>query len=360
MIRRWQSNSWFSVALCLFGIAVLIAVSCLCKLFDTDFSVAGFLLLTTVLVISVLDGYLCSIILSVVAFGSLNYFFAVPIFSFRVKNPRDFIALLAFLTASIVVTGLVVWLRRLSEEALRDTRAELARFARVAILGELTASIVHELNQPLAGLVSSGDACRRWLASEPPNIDRANQSLDHVIRDADRASKVVERVRALANNTPPQRAAVSVIEAFQEVILLTRGEIEENRIRLEAHFANDLPRVWADRIQLQQVCLNLIVNAIESIKELGEVPRNLLVTAEKDPLGGVLSTVTDTGNGLDSENTEQLFDPLYTTKLGGIGMGLTISRSIIEAHGGRLWASNNAPRGAKFHFTLPPYREGAA
>ena len=211
----------------------------------------------------------------------------------------------------------------------------------------------------MAGVVSSGDACRRWLASQPPNIERANQSLERVVRDADRARKVVDRIRSLARNTPPQKAAIDVREALREVIILTRSEVERNQIRLEAQFASDLPQVWADRIQLQQVCLNLIVNAIESIKDLRDGPRNLLVQAENYLSEGVLLTVSDTGAGFDPERTEHIFSAFYTTKPEGLGMGLAISRSIIDAHGGRLWASGNVPRGAKFQFTLPPYREGA-
>jgi C4-dicarboxylate-specific signal transduction histidine kinase len=360
MMPRWRSRRWFSTALCPFGIAALVATSYACLRLGADFATAGFLLMASVVVISALGSYLCSVILSFVAVGSLSYFFAQPIFSFRVEKPHDLIALLAFLTASMFTTGLAARVRSMSEEELQDTRAELARFARVAILGELTASIAHEINQPLAGLVSSGDACRRWLASQPPNIERANQSLERIIRDADRASKVVERIRGLAKNTPPQKAAVNVIEALREIIVLTRSEVDQNQIKLEAQFASDLPQVWADRIQLQQVCLNLIVNAIESIKGLRGGPRDLLVRAEKDPSGSVLLTVSDTGGGLDSDKTELIFNPLYTTKPEGIGMGLAISRSIIEAHGGRLWASSNAAQGAKFQFTLPRYREGPA
>jgi C4-dicarboxylate-specific signal transduction histidine kinase len=324
------------------------------------FATVGFLLLVVVVLISTQGNYVCSVILSVAAVGCLVYFFSPPIFDFRVEKQEDLIALFAFLTTSIIITGLSARIRRMSEEELQQTRAELARFARVTILGELTASIAHELNQPLAGLVSSGDACRRWLANQPPNIERANQSLERIIRDADRASKVVERVRGLAKNTPPRKAAVSVKEAVREVIVLTRGEVEQNHIRLETQFADDLPLIWADRIQFQQVCLNLIVNAIESIKNLRGGPRNLLVRTEKDASDGVLVTVSDTGAGLDSKNMEDIFNAFYTTKPEGMGMGLAISRSIIEAHGGRLWASGNVPRGAKFQFILPYYREGTA
>ena len=359
MKRRWMSQRWLSAAVCSFGVAVLIASSYACLLLGADFATAGFLLMAIVVVISVVGSYVCSLVLSVVAVGSLSYFFAAPPFSFQVERSQDVVSLVAFLTASIVTTSLATQLRNRSEEELRDTRARLARFARVAVLGELSASIAHELNQPLAGLVSSGDACRNWLTSKPPNIERAKQSLDHINRDAGRASKVVERIRGLAKNAPPQNNAVSITGAFREVILLTRSEIEQNQIRLQTDFSDDLPQVWADRIQLQQVCLNLIVNAIEAVKNLRGRPREVLVRAEKDPLGGVLLTISDTGEGIDLEKMEHIFDPFYTTKPEGMGMGLAISRSIIEAHGGRLFASNNATQGAKFQFTLPHY-EGTA
>jgi C4-dicarboxylate-specific signal transduction histidine kinase len=360
MMRRWQSQSWFTAAVSLFGIAALTALSYAFMLLGFDFTTAAFSLLVCVVVISTLGRYLSSVILSIVAVGCLTYFFSPPIFSFRVEHEEDLVALATFLTTSIVITGLAARVRVMSENELHHARAELARFARVGTLAELTTSIAHEVNQPLAGVVSGADACRRWLATQPPNIERASQSLDRIVRDADRACQIIERIRGLTKNTPPRKAAVSVHETLREVFALTRGEVELNQITLEAQLAKDLPFVWADRIQFQQVCLNLIVNAIESIKDLRGGPRNLLVLAEKDASDGVLLTVSDTGAGLNSENTEDIFNAFYTTKPEGLGMGLAISRSIIEAHGGRLWASSNVPRGAKFQFTLPHYPQAVA
>lgn len=231
-MRRWQTPYWFSAAVCLFGVVALVALSYAFLLLGFDFEAAGFLLLVVVVIISPLGSYVSSVILSCTAVACLVYFFSPPIFNFTVEKQEDLIALFAFLTTSLVITGLSAKVQRSSEEELQHTRAELARFARVAVLGELTASIAHEVNQPLAGVVSSGDACRRWLASQPPNIERANQSLERVIRDADRARKVVDRIRGLVKNTPPQRAAVSVNEALREVIVMTRGEVEQNQISL--------------------------------------------------------------------------------------------------------------------------------
>ena len=357
MKKGWRSQHLFPAAFCLLGIVALILLSYGALLLGFDFAEARFWLLASVVVISLLGSYLTSIVLSVAAGACLSYFFTPPIFSFRVEQEEDLLALLVFLTTSIVITGLAAKVRRMSAEELLHTRAELARFGRVAILGELTASIAHELNQPLAGLISSGNACRRWLANQPPNIDRANQSLDRIIRDAERATMVIERVRGLAKNTPSRKVAVNVREALREVVVLIRGEVERNQIKLEVQFAEDLPLVLADRVQFQQICLNLLVNAIESFKDLRSSPRKLLARAEKDASDNVLVTITDTGVGFDSRNSEHIFDAFYTTKPDGMGMGLAISRSIVEAHGGRLWASANIPKGAKFQFTLPHYRE---
>jgi len=353
MIRGRRSQYWFSIAVCLFGIAALIALSHACVWLGVNFATAGFLLLVGIALLSTQASFVSSAVLSVVAAGCLTYFFSPPLFSFHVERQDNLVALFAFLTTSITITGLAAKIRKFSEEEARHTRAELTRYARVAILGELTASIAHETNQPLAGIVSSGDACRRWLATQPPNIESANQSLERSIRDADRASKVLERVRNLVKNTPPQRTRVILSEAIHDVMALTRSDVRQNEIRLETQFADDLPPVWVDPIQLQQVCLNLIVNAIESLKRLRDGPRNLLVRAEKYSSNNVLLTISDTGSGVDFENTEEIFNAFYSTKPDGMGMGLAVSRSIIEAHGGRLWVSGNLPRGAKFQFTLP-------
>jgi C4-dicarboxylate-specific signal transduction histidine kinase len=255
----------------------------------------------------------------------------------------------------MVVTTLAAKARRKSEEELLQTRAELARFGRVAMLGEFTAAIAHEINQPLAGLVSSGNACRRWLSSQPPDIYRANQSLDRIIRDADRATTVVERVRSMAKNHRPQKVAVNVREAVRELTLITRGEVERSQITLQLKFSDEIIMVWADRTQFQQVCLNLIVNGIEALKNVVG-SRMLVIGAERDAHNHVTITVADTGAGIDPKTSGDIFEPFFTTKAGGMGMGLAISRSIVEAHGGRLWASANVPRGAKFQFTMPVYR----
>jgi len=243
--------------------------------------------------------------------------------------------------------------------ALQEAQAELAHATRVTTLGELTASIAHEVNQPLAGVVSSGNACLRWLASQPPNIENAKQSAERIIRDANRASEVIQRVRSLAKKAPLQKVWLDINETVLETLVLTRMEVAQHRASLSTELSDDAPLVWTDRIQLQQVILNLVMNAIEAVSAVGDGPRDLLVSTAKHEADGVLLTVRDSGTGLDPEKLDHIFDAFYTTKREGMGMGLAVSRSIIEAHGGRLWASPNEPRGAVFQFTLPSNGEEA-
>lgn len=243
--------------------------------------------------------------------------------------------------------------RRRAEEALHKAQAELAHVTRVATLGEMTASIAHEINQPLAAIVTNASACLRWLARPAPDLDEARAAVERIIRDGNRASAVIGRVRALAKKSPPRTDWLNVNDVILDVVALTRSEIQRNRVSLQTQFSDRLPPVLADRIQLQQVVLNLIINGIEAMNANSEGQRALWVSTENDGSNGVLIAVRDSGVGLSPESVEHLFDPFYTTKPDGMGMGLAISRSIIEAHGGRLWASINAPRGAIFQFTLP-------
>jgi C4-dicarboxylate-specific signal transduction histidine kinase len=242
---------------------------------------------------------------------------------------------------------------RRADEELHQIRAQLTHVARVTTLGELTASIAHEVNQPLAGVVSSGNACLRWLDNQPPDIEKARNSVNRLIRDANRASQVVVRVRDLAKNAPTQKGPLNINETVEEIVALTRREVMENQISLTTELSKEIPLILADRIQLQQVILNLTINAIEALSALSDGPRKLFVITERDQTGGVCLTVADSGPGLDPDRLEDIFDAFYTTKREGMGMGLAVSRSIIEAHQGRLWATPNKPSGAKFQFMLP-------
>jgi signal transduction histidine kinase len=335
------------------GACGVLFLSAACFWLESGLTTAALTLLILLTLMSLLGNFAVSVFLAVVAWVCLNYFFVSPRFSLRMADTTDVVTLLAFLTTSIVITGLSVRVRRLANAKLEQTRADLARLARVASLGELTASIAHEINQPLAGVVSSGNACHRWLTSDPPNVDRALQSVERIVNDANRASQIIERVRNLSKNTPPEKSPVNINELILEILSLAHAEMEQHAISLRTQLSDDLPVVHADRVQLQQVILNLIINAVEALNEPELNPRDLCVHTKRNDPAQVLVQVSDSGKGLDPEKARHIFDAFYTTKREGMGMGLAISRGIIEAHGGRVWAMPNEPRGAILQFTLP-------
>ena len=240
-----------------------------------------------------------------------------------------------------------------AEEDLRNTQTELAHMARVMTMGELTASIAHEVNQPLSAILASGDSCSAWLANEPPNLDKARAAVGRIIQAATQASEIVQRVRALFRKTTSTTAPVDMNALIEDTISLVHHKAERNRIFLRAELYPGVPPISGDRVQLQQVVLNLATNGIESVAGLENEPKRLVIRSALANPGELLVSVEDTGAGIDAEHADRLFAPFFTTKPQGIGMGLPICRSIIEAHGGRLWAAQNQPRGAVFHFALP-------
>jgi C4-dicarboxylate-specific signal transduction histidine kinase len=243
--------------------------------------------------------------------------------------------------------------RKRAEEALQKAQAELAHVTRVTTMGELTSSIAHEVNQPLAAIVTNANAALRWLARQPPNLAEVRETVERIVQDGHRAGAVIGRVRALFRKTATITTRVDLNELIRDTVALVQGEMHRHRILLRTELAPDLPPVAGDRVQLQQVILNLVMNGLEAIKEGVERPRELLIRSQPDATGAALVAVHDTGIGLNPQHVERVFDAFYTTKPEGMGMGLAICRSIIEAHGGRLWASANAPQGAVFQFTLP-------
>ncbi len=249
---------------------------------------------------------------------------------------------------------------RESELRYREAQMELAHANRVTTMGQLSATIAHEVSQPIAATVINGGAALRWLDSQPPNLEEVRQALGRVLESSNRAVDVMGRIRALMKRAPPRNDGLEINEAILQVIDLTRGEVVENRVTVRTQLAAGLPLLQGDRVQLQQVILNLIVNAVEAMKGVSEDSRELLISTGQAEPDGVLVAVQDTGPVLAQANLERVFEAFYTTKPGGLGMGLSICHSIIEAHGGRLWVSANVSQGATFQFTLPARPDNAS
>ena len=242
---------------------------------------------------------------------------------------------------------------RASEQRLVDAQMELARITRVTTLGELTASIAHEVNQPLAGAIANAEACLRWLDRPTPDLNAVRRSVEWVIDDGNRASEVIRRVRALAKNSDIEKVPLDVNDVIRESIGLTQRELFSHQVSLRMELVPALPMILGDRVQLQQVIINLVMNGIEAMQSVTDQPREILIRSRQDEKQLVLVSVTDCGVGISVENADRLFNAFFTTKSSGMGMGLSICRSIMEAHGGRLWATANVPHGATFQFTLP-------
>src|SRR5882724_10579337 len=238
-----------------------------------------------------------------------------------------------------------------ASEALREAQADLAHINRVTAMGQLAASITHEVNQPLAAIVNNADACLNWLAAN--NLEEARESAALVVKDGYRAAEIIDRIRALIKKAPPRKDPLGINEAIVEVITLTRSEAVKDGISVRTQLAEGLPLIQGDRVQLQQVILNLILNAVQAMSGVSEKSRELLISTGQDASGAVLVTVQDSGPGLSQESFDRLFDAFYTTKVSGMGLGLSICRSIVEAHGGQIWASRDIGLGATVQFTIP-------
>jgi len=246
--------------------------------------------------------------------------------------------------------------RKRAEESLRQAQSDLARVSRVTTMGELTASLAHEVNQPIAAAVTNAKTCLRWLTREHPDVEEARAAAMRIVNDGTRAAEIIKRVRLLFKKGTSERELVDVTEVIREMIVLLRGEATRYSILLKTELEVDTPRVMADRVQLQQVLMNLMLNAIDAMKD-ADGARQLDIKLQRAENDHVLVCVSDTGLGLPLQQADQLFNAFFTTKPHGTGMGLSISRSIVESHDGRLWAANNSPRGASFSFTLPAKAE---
>jgi PAS domain S-box-containing protein len=242
--------------------------------------------------------------------------------------------------------------RRQAEEALRQAQADLTHVSRVTTMGELTASLAHEVNQPIAAAVTDASTCLRWLTRDHPDVEEAREAASRMVKDASRAAEIISRVRALFKKATPQRELVDINQIIREMAALMRGEATRHSVSVRMELAADLPQLIGDRVQLQQVLMNLMINGLDAMKD-GEGTRELAIKSQRVDDDHLQVSVSDNGVGLPHQHADQIFNAFFTTKVHGTGMGLRISRTIVESHGGRLWAWDNSPRGASFYFTLP-------
>ena len=290
---------------------------------------------------------------------SLKYYFVPPTGRFTID--AEYIpSIILFTLIALLVTWLSARERKaamsfvLASEALREAQMELAHVNRVMTMGQLAASIGHEVKQPLAAVITNASASLRWLARQPPDLEEARKALNNIIKDSNLANNIIGRICDLIRKAPLQKNSLEINEAILEVIALTRGEVVKLGVSVQTQLAEGLPLIQADRVQLQQVILNLIINAIEAMSGVRDGARELRISTGTDASSGVLVTVQDSGPGLPPESFDRVFEPFYTTKPdSGMGMGLSICRSIVQAHGGRIWASRTPGTGATLQFALP-------
>jgi C4-dicarboxylate-specific signal transduction histidine kinase len=243
--------------------------------------------------------------------------------------------------------------RKQAEEALRQAYADLARISRVTTMGELTASLAHEVNQPIAAAITDANTCLRWLKRDQPDVEEAREAASRVVKDATRAAEIISRIRLLFKKGTQRWELLDINEIVREMVALMRSELTRHSISIRTDLAEDLPQITGDRVQLQQVLMNLMVNSLDAMRDVDGGTRELAVKSQPGENGELLVSVSDTGLGLPPQQADQIFNAFFSTKPHGTGMGLRISRSIIESHGGRLWAADNFPRGASFYLTLP-------
>jgi signal transduction histidine kinase len=314
-------------------------------------------------------GMLAGLFAVVFCILAVDYFFIPPGVGFVVNAAAG-----TYLAAFVICAMAASWVsssKKKSEEALKETRdqlearvsertaalmktqSELTHLSRVLSMGELTASIAHEIKQPLTAVVSHGDACLEWLSADPPNLDRARHTVERIVQEGTRAGAVLSRIRALFKKGSPLKSWVDTNELIQDLIVLLRDEALRRRISIHTDLDPGLPRVEVDRIQLQQVVLNLVMNGMDAIDSAGNGEKVLFIKSRKESEAGISVQIEDTGVGLMPDSADKIFDPFFTTKAQGIGMGLSISRSIVESHEGRLWATPRPGGGTIFQFTVP-------
>ena len=338
-----------------YGLAIISCGAALAVAWPIDAPSSCFLLAVTVS--SLFGGLgpgLLSVALSALAF---EHFFLWRTFP-PAHESATFLRFAVFLIATVLITALMEIKRRVEEsrtraqEALRLAQSDLAHVNRVTTMGELTASLAHELYQPIAAAVTDASTCLRWLRREHPDVEEAREAASRMAKDASRAAEIISRIRALFKKGTPQRELVDINQIIREMVALMRSEATRYSISVRTELAADLPQLMGDPVQLQQVLMNLVINSIDAMKKV-EGTRELDIKSQRVDDDQLQVSVSDNGVGLPPQDTDQIFNAFFTTKLHGTGMGLRISRTIVESHGGRLWASANSPRGASFSFTLP-------
>ena len=353
---------WRPIQQLLLGAVGLTLVTLICFRFQVNSTTVALLYLIVIGLVSLQGSFVPSAIVSIIAYICLDAFFTAPLFALGMNQILDVVAPITYVTSAFVVTRLISRLRKSNEqrqqaeETLRKKEAELAHVTRVMTMGEMATSIAHEINQPLAAVVNNASACLRWLGSDSPNIGEAREAAQAIVRDGKRAGEVIARIRAILKKTDPEKGALDISRAVREVVSVVRDEAVRNRIHLRLDLAEKLPNIEGDGVQLQQVILNLVMNSIEATAKVTDRPREILIRAYPSGSDTVLISVQDSGVGIDPRDVERIFDAFYTTKTQGLGMGLAISRSIIEGHRGQLWATPNNGAGTTFQFTLPTYR----
>lgn len=349
---------WQTAALFLSGSAALALLSFICFRLHVNSTTVGLLFLIIVVLVSLRASLLPAALVAIIAYFCLDYFFTAPFFTLGMNQALDYVAPIAYLLIAVVITRLMSRVRKSqedqkrAEETLRRSQTELAHVRRVMTMGELAASIAHEINQPLSAIVNNGSACLRWLAGDAPNLVEAQEAARRIVRDGNRAAEVITRIRGFLRKTESQKSRLDINQTIREIVTVIKREAVESGVDLRMDLGSDVPQVSGDRVQLQQVVLNLLMNGLESMALITERPRELLISTRKNESDKVLVTVRDSGMGIDRESFEKIFDAFYTTKAEGMGMGLAISRSIVEDHGGELWAVTNDGSGATFQFTL--------
>jgi C4-dicarboxylate-specific signal transduction histidine kinase len=381
------------------GVAILLVVAAYCVtiLLQNVVSRAGFVFFYTAVVLAAWYGGRTGGILAVVlACLTVEYFFMEPLHSLRVNRQ-----LLPVFVEFVVSAGVVAWFsswrknaemalqrgrdnlqflvaertaelretnarlvaemaeRKRAEEAYYEAQAELARVTRISAMGALAASISHEVNQPLAAVVTNADACMMWLSAEQPNLEEARAAVDSIAREGTRASEIVRRIRAMFSKSAPERTALDVNAMLREATALLEPRASREQVAIDLELADALPPAPGDRVQLLQVLVNLILNGIEAMRDISDRPRRVVVRSEMRERE-VLVAVQDAGAGIDPKDQRRIFDAFFTTKPQGMGMGLNVSQSIVQAHDGRLWATANPGGGTTFQFTLPAATDGAS